>query len=95
LSFSYLEGMSRLGEERWRVREAADVLSPALQLEALRHRAALLVSRVGLDVRERINGGLDFKRAFDANSVSIVHATKAHWCARRSGQARQGAALPS
>jgi len=86
--------MLRLGEERWRVREAVDVLSPALQLEALRHRAALLVSRVGLDVRERINGGLDFRRAFDTNSVSIVHATKAHWYSRRYGKARQSP-LPS
>ena len=78
---SYLNNLARLSEERWGVREPADVLSPALQIDAFRHRAAQLVSRVGLDVRGRIAAGADFKAAFDANTVDTVEATKAHWCA--------------
>ena len=77
----YLNNLARLPEERWQVREAADVLSPALQLDAFRHRVAQLVGRVGNEVRARISAGADFKSAFDASAVDIVEATKAHWCA--------------
>ena len=84
--------MARLDAERWRVHEAADLLSAEVQVDAFRHRAARLISRVGLDVRDRMAKGADFKSSFDANAVTTVEATKAHWCVVTTTGATQSGA---